>query len=390
MKRRIFRYLKHVGLTFLLVLAILIPVGIYHGAQLSYGHNNARINLNGEGPYVFYQSDSVLQAYYIRGNKDEGFYLDTTQYQHNEPIPAQVFFPLDSTYFNFTINAEFTSPEIVYSDDQQIIAISDIESGFKAFRDFLMHNKVIDEDLNWIFGKNHLVLNGDFVDRGFSTTQVLWFIYKLEQQANAQGGTVHFILGNHELKNMYGDYQASALKYTFVASILGETQADLLGKKSVLGRWLASKNVMELINGNLFVHGGLHPDLTDMNLGIEQINRYLRSTYYTAPYPKVKSDDREMLISSAKGICWYRGYFKEELEQADVEPLLNTFNAERIIVGHTLQHKVKSFYEGKVIGIDVKHAKDYHKNWPQFGSEGLLIKDGTCFRLLEDGEQVDL
>ena len=78
--------------------------------------------------------------------------------------------------------------------------------------------------LNWTFGNGHLVLVGDFVDRGFSTTQVLWFIYKLEQEAEKQGGYVHYILGNHELKNMQGNYESASLKYFHVAAILEKQQ----------------------------------------------------------------------------------------------------------------------------------------------------------------------
>ena len=66
--------------------------------------------------------------------------------------------------------------------------LSDIEGNFQAFRDFLINAKVIDTGLNWTFGDKHLVLVGDFVDRGASVTQVLWLIHKLEQQACAPAG----------------------------------------------------------------------------------------------------------------------------------------------------------------------------------------------------------
>ncbi|WBL24467.1 metallophosphoesterase [Zunongwangia sp. HGR-M22] len=390
MKTRLVRYLKHVGFTMAFVLLILIPFGIYEGAQLTYGHNPSRLNFNGEGPYAFYENDSTVNVKYIQGNKDDGFYITAKKYAAADKIPASVFFPLDSSSFNFTIRPAMTSPKSIYKDDKKILAISDIESGFNAFRNFLIQNQVIDSNLKWIFGGNHLVLLGDFVDRGFSTTQVLWFIYKLEQDAEEHGGQVHFILGNHELKNMYGDHQASSLKYTFVASMIDKTQSQLYSRKSVLGNWLASKNTIESINGNIFVHGGLHPDLAELEMSIPEINQYLRSTYYKAPYPKVDKDEKELLISSKKGISWYRGYFKEDLSQKEIERPLEKFNAKAVIVGHTPQFKVKKFYEGKVFAIDVKHAKDYHKNWPDYDSEGLMILGNNYYRVKESGEQIAL
>jgi len=387
MKQRIFRYLKHVFTTFFVLALIAITIGLYHGASASYGHNPKRLVFHDEGPYAFYKNDSTINVNYIKGNKDDGFYLDQKNYNVQESIPASCVFPLDSTRINFNLKTGFESPSTYYNDDNKILAISDIESGYKTFRDFLINSRVIDQDLNWTFGKGHLVLVGDFMDRGFSTTQVLWFIYKLEQEAAKKGGHVHFIIGNHELKNMYGNYQAASLKYTYVASILGKSQANLYDQNSVLGRWLASKNVIESINGNLFAHGGLHPDIAKLELSLEEINSFLRSTYYTAPYPKPNEDDTKLLLSSKTGICWYRGYFKDDLTQEDVDKPLAKFNANAIVVGHTLQSKVKSHYNGKVIGIDVMHPKDYHKNWPNKKSEGLLIEGNSYYRVFDDGEK---
>nr|WP_321236875.1 metallophosphoesterase [uncultured Psychroserpens sp.] len=387
MKKRILRYLKHLFITFFVIAIIAILFGLYHGASASYGHNPKRIAFNGEGPYVFYKNDSTLNVNYIKGNKDDGFYLDQKNYAVTESIPANCFFQLDSTSFNFSINPKIEIPKTTYADQEKILAISDIESGYKTFRDFLINNKVIDQHLNWTFGKGHLVLVGDFVDRGFSTTQVLWFIYKLEQDAKKHGGHVHFIIGNHELKNMYGDYEAASLKYTFVASILGKNQANLYDSNSVLGNWLSSKNAIESINGNLFTHGGLHPDIAKLDMSLASINNLLRASYYTAPYPKPNKSETDVLLSSKTGICWYRGYFKDDLTQDDINKPLDKFKAKAIIVGHTIQSKVKRFYNGRVIGIDVSHSKDYHKNWPSKKSEGLLIENNIYYRVFDNGDK---
>jgi hypothetical protein len=249
----------------------------------------------------------------------------------------------------------------------------------------LINSKVINSDLHWTFGNGHLVLVGDFVDRGFSTTQVLWFIYKLEQEAKKQGGSVHFILGNHELKNMYGDYSSASPKYIFVSSILGKMQSQLYDQNSFMGKWLTSKNTIEKINGHVFTHGGLHPELAETDFSIQEINAFLRQTYYTAPYPKANKSDTDILVSSKNGPAWFRGYFKEELSQESVDRVLDHFDAKDVIVGHTIQSKVNSSFNGRVIGIDISHPKDYHKNWPRQESEGLLIEGDQYYRVLSDG-----
>jgi hypothetical protein len=43
-----------------------------------------------------------------------------------------------------------------------------------------------------------------------------------------------------------------------------------------------------------------------------------------------------------------------------------------------------------VIGIDIKHPKDYQKNWPNKKSEGLLIEGGKYFRVLHSGKKEEI
>lgn len=390
MKKRIFRYFKHILGTISVFLVIGTIVVISLNGSLAYGVDPLRLDLDGEGPYVFYKNDSTLNVNYIRGNKTEGFYVDQEEFNVNGNITAKCFFPLDSSSFHFTLKSGFKTPNTVYSDGEPILAISDIESGYRAFRDFLINNKVTDPDLNWTFGKGHLVLVGDFMDRGFSTNQVLWFIYKLEQQAKKHGGQVHFILGNHELYNMQGKYESASFKYYGVASILGKQIHDLYDNDSFIGKWMASKNTMERINGNLFVHGGIHPDIANYDVTIDQINEINRNNYYRSHYPKPKETLEQLVISNEKGICWYRGYFKENLSQEAIEKGIHKFNAKAVVVGHTIQWKVKSFYNAKVFAIDVKHPKDYNKNWPHKKSQGLLITDGKYYRVFANGDKKQL
>ena len=390
MKKRILRYFKHIFGTLLVLLTVGVTILFSENGAVHYGDNPLKFNLDNEGPYVFYKNDSTLTVNYIKGNKSDGFYTDQKDYASDSEIPARCYFPLDSSGFHFTLKPEFKIPAAIYNDKEPVLAISDIESGYKTFRDFLINNKVINSRLEWIFGKGHLVLVGDFVDRGFSTKQVLWFIYKLEQEAQKYGGHVHFILGNHELKNMQGKYGAASPKYYAVAAIMGKQHHNLYDQNSFIGRWMSSKNTMESINGVLFAHGGIHPDVANHDISLKYINRINRSNYYKSYFTKSEETAEQLILSTRKGICWYRGYFKDDLSVAEVEKGLSKFNAKAIVVGHTIQSKVKKLYDGKVFGIDVNHPNDYHKNWPNKASEGLLISDGVYYRVLSNGEKIVL
>ncbi|QXP78839.1 MULTISPECIES: metallophosphoesterase [Winogradskyella] len=391
MKKRIFRYLKHIIVTLLIVIPLFVIIGFLSGNTLKHSRNDLADNWNDEGPYVFFKNDSLLSINYIKGDRKNGFELETKTSKVDSSVDLKCYYPLDSTSFNFVANTNFEVPASIYSDSLKILAISDIESNYKTFRNFLINSAVIDQELNWTFGKNHLVLVGDFIDRSYFTTQVLWFIYKLEQDAKSKGGNVHYILGNHEIMNMQGDHSYSKSKYNHVASILGKKQFEFYDKNSFIGRWLKSKNTIELINGNLFVHGGISPKLENTELNIDELNQLIRENYYKPYFPKKNGEKtQELLTSSITSPYWYRGYFKNDLSQEEIDIVLNKFNAKAVIVGHTIQSKVNRTYNGKVIGIDVKHPQDYYEYFPTITSEGLLIKNGKYYRVFENGETEEM
>lgn len=387
----ILKNLKHFGFTFVLLLVGVVSFGLFIGADAHLFEDPLAYQLEGE-VHVFYEKGQAV-PYVIKGDNNKGFYLNrmahsshAAAFSSDKQVAITVVYPADNTNFSLNIAGTIETPQAIYDDGEPVVALSDIESGFGAFRDFLVSHHIADEKLNWTFGKGHLVLVGDFVDRGASTTQVLWGIYKLEQSARQLGGKVHFVIGNHEIKNLQGNYQSANEKYFHIAGILGKQQFQLFDDNALLGRWLASKNVLEVINGVAFVHGGLHPEISKYQLSVEEINRIVRDGYRTLYYTPVQVTKESFLRSSTTGPAWYRGYFKDDLSQKDVEQGLKAVGADAVVVGHTLQSKVNALYNHKVFAIDVRHPKDYLSSFPLRASEGLLIKDGQYFRLLDDGD----
>ena len=56
-----------------------------------------------------------------------------------------------------------------------------------------------DENLKWSGGTDHLWLSGDFVDRGASGIKCIELTMRLKREAQADGGEVQSLLGDHEL-----------------------------------------------------------------------------------------------------------------------------------------------------------------------------------------------
>ena len=422
LKRAAKRLAKSLG-HFLLVSLVLAVIGVgvlisQHGS-INMGDAPLAYKVGGEGPFVFFTNkttlssdvassdvtgadvkgsgngDTSVEINYIRGSREDNFFIEKRHVSLTEKTaePLEVYFALEDATFTFNLkplNALYTNTASVYESNAPILAVSDLEGNYKTFRDFLITHNVINSNLEWQFGEGHLVLVGDMVDRGFSTTQLLWFIYKLEQEAQKAGGVVHYIIGNHELKNLQGNFKSAANKYIPIAGLLGKTQADLFSHNSYIGRWLASKNTIEKINGHLFVHGGIHEDMANLDLSLQQINTKAKAYYRQMYFPGVADKVTEALISTETGLAWYRGYFKGDVSNASLQKTLDKFDALSVTVGHTLQFRVNKQFDGRVFAIDVKHPDDYRGSFPTKHSEGLLIEKGNFYRLTETGERIAL
>ena len=105
---------------------------------------------------------------------------------------------------------------------RQIFVVGDVHGQYDAFVQILRHAKLIDEDLNWIGGRNRLVQMGDIFDRGPKPRQVDDLLDKIQQQANAGQGEVIRLIGNHELE---------LLMSNFLISGFGKEEAKLVRNK---------------------------------------------------------------------------------------------------------------------------------------------------------------
>ena len=378
-----------------IVLIFLIIELFYWGIDTDsfrYGRNSlvSNENLENEGPFIF-EKDSIYEINYIKGNLENGYFINTQIENKNTDFNVKCYYYLDSTDFSFKLKKSLQNEKFEYKKSEKIIVISDIESNYKVFRDFLIANKVIDENLDWTFGEGQLVLNGDFIDRSYFTTQVLWFIYKLEQDAQKNGGKVHYVLGNHEIMNIQGDNRYSKSKYKNIAAGLGLKQYQLYDTTTYLGRWLQTKNVVEKIGNYVFVHGGISLELVNKKISFAEINEIARRNYQVAYFPKRGHAVNEKAILNTKtSPYWYRGYYQDELNQNEIDKILDFYNCSQIIVGHTIQKEVNRKYNGKIIGIDVKHPKDYYKYFPKLPTKGLLIENDKFYIVDHEGKRSEI
>ena len=66
MKKRIFRYVKHVFVTLTVLILVGSGIIIVMNGTLNYNQNSLRYNLEEEGPYIFYKNDSLVSVEYVK------------------------------------------------------------------------------------------------------------------------------------------------------------------------------------------------------------------------------------------------------------------------------------------------------------------------------------
>lgn len=346
-----------------------------------------------------------------------------------------------------------------------LVAIGDVHGDFDDFCDILQRVELIDEQRHWIGGKATFVQLGDLIDRGPKPREVLDLMIALDQQAAKAGGQVVSLLGNHEVMNLMGDLRyVSAGNYaSFVDSesekrqtnafqkymawrkdhpqllaelnqpVLPETEAEWIARhppgfiehreafspSGIYGKWLRQRSALAKIDGVIFLHGGINPDLT--SLGLDQINERIRSEIHQydearqyladenvlLPFftlqeaiavaqaeliaerkQRASSNDPrqariEQFLALGGWLCvredgpvWFRGYdqWSEEEGVSKAEKILSAYKATNIVTGHTVQKtaRIRARFGGKIVLVDTGMLSSYYRG----GKASALEIDG--------------
>jgi len=347
---------------------------------------------------------------------------------------------------------------------ERIVAIGDIHGNYDGFVSILQRAGLVDDEAHWIGGETTFVQTGDIFDRGVEVFEVLDLLMRLEQEAAAAGGKVIVLLGNHEGMNLVGFFRdVNPEVYTrFVDNksekrrkaayknfkkywrakaeeILGAPVAEVpeeikeqwmaaippgwleykeaLGPEAHYGSWLHQRPVAVVIDGVLFVHGGIGPDL--VGLSVDEINAKVVSELATyerlrelmiedglvpstaelaslvsvyvemdPPDPKYAelAGAEQWLVFSEGGPLWFRGgaRWEEETETERMIELLAGVGAERAVSGHTVQDegRIEVRFGGRIFLIDTGMLSSVYTGGRP---SALVIEDGVFTAIYTDG-----
>ena len=195
-----------------------------------------------------------------------------------------------------------------WTDVSRVIAIGDLHGSYEKAVELFLGAALIDKDLHWIGGDQHLVAAGDLLDRGQGDRPLMDLMRRLQEESRAAGGMVHVLLGNHESMNLlrdlryvspksfaaWADEESDKERKVALRDYLNslpssdnqikrstEFQRDFppgffarqrsLDLDGEYGQWLLSLPAVIKINGVIYVHGGITVETA--SLGLDEINR---------------------------------------------------------------------------------------------------------------------
>lgn len=261
----------------------------------------------------------------------------------------------------------------------RLVAIGDIHGAFKQFADSLETAGMAKRsgsgefDMTWTGGTSMLVFTGDLTDRGENTKQVYDAVMSLEKQAAADGGHVFPLFGNHEALLLNGTVEKWAKTLTshkqkwyqntldsFTKSGLDFHQA--ISPEGVYGSWIRRRPLFAVINGYMFVHGGLQAEPQ----GLTAIATRFR-------LDMEKENFSSGIFMDEKGPLWNRDWWNDATL---VERSLQMMGLRGVVFGHTvgamgIEGEINA-KDNELICIDIGMCPAYGKS-----QGGALVMTAT-------------
>lgn len=247
------------------------------------------------------------------------------------------------------------------ADARRIIAVGDLHGDFNQTRTILRLTGLIDKYNQWIGGDTYFVQLGDILDVGPDDILIVRALMKLKQQAKAASGDVIQLLGNHEMRNLAGDY--TAVDPASLALSGGVAGRDaLLSNTSSVGVYLRTRRAIYVHGPLLFMHGGFSQATSLRIKSIDDVrtfNSELQHALMNGTISALAShglDLNEDNVDDVANPILVRSI--RNVRCSDLHKVLDKHfpNIESIIVGH-VPHNPNSFRnwrlcDGRLIDID--------------------------------------
>ncbi|CAB9528741.1 serine threonine-protein phosphatase [Seminavis robusta] len=325
-----------------------------------------------------------------------------------------------------------TNDELPLEPGQRLVCIGDVHGDFKALEEFLTIGGVYDANAShknqWIGGNTILVQCGDVLDRGDQELLCFNLLTRLSQQAATQGGHVVLLWGNHEAMNAGGMFHYTMGEEEYENAIGKRIDEQLQTERWRMqyagnqpARWaayepgsgvlahplLSNMKVAVKVGRTVCVHAGLTTQHLDDYGGLRGMNEQVQNWMKQAYQPNNNLGDYESIGAlvydvqkraqtgsermpellgggaGADGPVWMRDYSSPndvepnnaERAQQMLDGTLFHLQADRMVMGHTVQRKINAALNGKAWRVDVGASRGVMNGTPEV-LEVVATQDG--------------
>jgi len=331
-------------------------------------------------------------------------------------------------------------PPLYIETSSRVVAIGDLhgdmEQGIRALRlaGAVSPDATKPEDCHWVAGDMHLVQLGDILDRGDDEISLLLLLRKLEEEAEAAGGAIHFINGNHEVLNVAGDFRyvtegamreseefhgrlvesfggtmallgvpCDMVSVCSTAKWSGEEsgpeyqryrcRVELFAPGGPIALQFAQHHAVLVINDTLFTHGGV--STTHTEIGLDNLNRSVSAWMRGGGLPAELEDALFHATGSGDSLVWNRTWgktteymrnYQKRVSRGEMTKILEATSLEvgrevkRLVIGHTVQPRGANVeFDGRAWRMDVGASRGVKGAAPEVleivpGEEPRIIK----------------
>lgn len=263
---------------------------------------------------------------------------------------------------------------------ERIIAIGDLHGDINAIVKLLIKAGVIDNDYNWIGGTTKIVQVGDIMDRGREDIRTLLLLLSINKRAREKGGGIYFIVGNHEMLNLLGEYHYVNPRSTTDKKI----RKEIMVPGSDVCKYLSNHCYGCLKMGNwVFVHGGLKPDHLKIS-SLDNMNWILRK-YLRGDKTYENDSVFKKLYLDTSGLTWTRAYGNPRCtNMTELNEALKMINGKHMVVAHTPQENgINNSANGKLWRIDTGMSSYYGRANNNRIQALEIINDGHQVKIIK-------
>ncbi|WP_455382932.1 metallophosphoesterase [Salinispira pacifica] len=275
----------------------------------------------------------------------------------------------------------------------RLVAIGDVHGNFDAFRQIVRGLDLVDDRLIWKAKDTTLVQIGDVCDRGEESRRIYELLMSWQAEAGRYGSALHFILGNHEVMEMFGFDRDASLDeiqgYAESPDSPGYMEHHTaFSPGGWLYEWLLKQTGMVQIGPIVFGHGDL--PMAFQNRTVQEIHEEIMNDVRTHSKNRTVTavDLPDSLFSEDASLIWCRQSRESEPYSWAIKSFLRLNRAALFVCGHTpsVEGRFTARNDGRYLCIDTAMG---FENRGIGRRTALVVEEGRAWEWIFARDRVD-